>query len=438
MKLTIEARSDVGRVRELNEDAYYVVPECRAVVVCDGMGGHAAGEVASSTAAHTIAELVKKQPDKIVDLLATAAQMPLPRHAAALALAVRIANRRVYNAAAKSHKLRGMGTTVVAASFEDGLVATAHVGDSRAYRIAGGKIERLTTDHSWIAELVQAGQVKPEDADSFADKNVITRALGTRPNVQVDVGVFPARPGEIYLLCSDGLCGYVSDSEILAAVMKHRNDPASAAGALIEAANAAGGLDNTTVAVLRVDEAEARPGPITAGSVTLPEESEIELESMDQFIAQRFGAEAAVRPAPPPARLESAPSDDTGPVPVPSPADAGRADSAREGKRRFPWGSAVLMAFLAFIVVVMLWPHLIAPPGKIEGEALIYVVAAGERRESKVYWDDVLQGTIADLEAGLLVAAGQHRLVVVSADGVTLLDERIAVSANDTLDFRIR
>jgi protein phosphatase len=177
----------------------------------------------------------------------------MPADAVTLAGAVRVANRRLHNAAAKSHQLRGMGTTVVAAVFVDGVIATAHVGDSRAYRIAGGEIEQLTIDHSWIAELVQSGQVKPEDAESFADKNVITRALGTRPNVQVDVGLYPTQDGELYLLCSDGVCGYVSDPDILEIVTRYQDDLSAAAAGLIDAANAAGGLDNSTVALVRVE-----------------------------------------------------------------------------------------------------------------------------------------------------------------------------------------
>jgi serine/threonine protein phosphatase PrpC len=439
MKLTIEARSDVGRVRELNEDSYSVVAECNAVIVCDGMGGHAAGEVASSTAAETIADLVRDRPEQIVDLLAAARDAPLPRHAAALALAVRVANRRVYNAAARSHKLRGMGTTVVAASFEDGVVATAHVGDSRAYRIADGKIEQLTTDHSWIAELVQTGQVKPEDAESFADKNVITRALGTRPNVQVDVGLFPARPGELYLLCSDGLCGYVSDAEILATVTRHYSDPAAAAAALVDAANAAGGLDNSTVAIVRIDDAGGTAPSYSEGSVTLAEESELELESMDHFIAKRFGAEETARPSQAQSRQPEAEAPETEQEPRTEPESEDVVEAAPPARARgkFPWGWVVLLAFLAVMAALMLWPRLISPHDQASGEALIYVVAAGEQRESKVYWDDVYQGTIADLEAGLLVTAGKHRLVVVARDGGTLLDERFAVAANDTLDFRV-
>ena len=433
MKLIIEARSDVGRVRELNEDSYALVPEGNTVIVCDGMGGHAAGEVASATAAQTIADLVKGQPAQIVDLLASGAASPLPKDAAALALAVRIANRRVYNAAARSHKLRGMGTTVAAASFSNGMVATAHVGDSRVYRIAGGKIQQLTTDHSWIAELVQSGQVKPEDADSFADKNVITRALGTRPNVQVDVGLYPVAAGEVYLLCSDGLCGYVSDAEILSVVMKHQDDIAGAANALIALANAAGGLDNSTVAVIRIVDQDTKTTNFEEGAFTLPEESEVELASMDDFIVQRFGADEAPPPRspsvlePPTAtgKEEAAPASDSEEV-------------AAKARRGFPLGWAFLVAILGLTAIIMLWPRLIAPPVEVVGEGLIYLAAQGENRESKVYWDDVYQGNVADLEAGLLVPAGLHRLVVVSQDGVTLLDSTIAVSPSDTLDFKVR
>ncbi len=289
MKITIEARTDVGRVRELNEDSYRVLPERNTVVVCDGMGGHAAGEIASATAADTISDLMREQPDTLAAPVSSVITAAVPQDAVRLAAAVRIANRRLYIEASRSNKLRGMGTTVVAVVFADGILTTAHVGDSRVYRITEDAIEQLTVDHSWIAELVQSGQVKLEDAERFADKNVITRALGTRSNVQVDIGLHPVQDGDVYLLCSDGLCGFVSDQDIHATVKKHGDDLGAAAEALIAAANAAGGLDNSTVALVRVHSTDRSPDPKDTKDRspdleetlvgTLPEETEEELVS---------------------------------------------------------------------------------------------------------------------------------------------------------------
>jgi len=196
MRIAIEALTDVGLVRELNEDSYRVIPERQAIVVCDGMGGHAAGEVASATAADTIADWLKNGSLAVAGPLVPSLGADWPPEAVQLAAAVRLANRRLYNEAARSHKLRGMGTTVAAVLFRPGSVITAHVGDSRVYRITPQRIEQLTTDHSWVAELLESGHVRPEDVQHFADKNVITRALGTRPGVQVDLGIHAAAGGD--------------------------------------------------------------------------------------------------------------------------------------------------------------------------------------------------------------------------------------------------
>lgn len=296
MRIAIEALSDVGLVRELNEDSYRVLPEQSTVVVCDGMGGHAAGEVASATAVETISDWIRNGDLESGSPTPVELGSDWPPEAIRLAAAVRLANRRLYNEAARSHKLRGMGTTVAAALFKPGAVITAHVGDSRVYRITGERIEQLTVDHSWVAELLESGQVRPEDVEHFADKNVITRALGTRPCVQVDLGIHPAQAGDIYLVCSDGLCGYVDDDEIHRQVMANAADLKQAAKALVDAANTAGGLDNSTVALVRVDDAGTSRTP-SVESVTLAEETESDLARLDSLLVSRY--QEGEQPKPP-------------------------------------------------------------------------------------------------------------------------------------------
>jgi protein phosphatase len=437
MKLSIEARTDVGLVRELNEDSYRVLADHNAVVVCDGMGGHAAGEVASARAADSISDLVSGGLSETTTSIRPALDKPWPDEAAMLAAAVRLANRRLYNDASRSHKLRGMGTTVVAAIFVRGAIAIAHVGDSRAYKIANGTILQLTTDHSWVAELIESGQVKPEDAETFADKNVITRALGTRPGVQVDIGVHAVEEGDLYLLCSDGLCGYVSDEDILKTVADHSDDLQAAAAALVDAANAAGGLDNSTVALVRVDTTP--DAELESGSVTLPEESEAELTSLDTLINERYSEDA-------PKGAEEI-TDSEGKK------KAAEKESAKGGGLNARW--IILLLILAMLFVVVIWPRLKpgdatdpssptadgVPPGNVvseQGLALLFIAPGSADRSAQVFWDGVQQGTLTELELGLLVDPGDHMLHVVSPNGDTLLAEALSVAPNDTLDLEVR
>jgi len=473
MKITIEAQTDVGRVRQLNEDSFGLVAEQNTVVVCDGMGGHAAGEVASATAAETICDLMREQPDGIGSSIFPQLDSPMPKVGVSLAGAIRMANRRVYNMAARSPHLKGMGTTVVAAVFTDGVVATAHVGDSRAYRIVDGRIEPLTIDHSWIAELVASGQVKPEDAENFADKNVITRALGTRPNVQVDLSVYPTKAGEIYLLCSDGVCGYVSDDDMLQIVTQYQDDLSAAAAGLIAAANAAGGLDNSTVALVRVVEEGDGADKFPTHTVTLSEETDEELQTLDEMLAGRYDD------------TEAPPKADTGTRKVPTgpigvQAEEGEEEEVSE-RGEFRWG--LFLTLVAIIIAVgayFLWPRggeevitpenstpqtladtpivespttipervgvpavpvVREPVGEPEADVvggLIYLVAFGEEQSAGVYWDGQYRGRVSDLEMGMTVSTGDHRLVAITRAGDTVMNRMLTVLPNDTLDIEVK
>lgn len=227
--------TDPGRRRRRNEDAFVVDPPL--FVIADGMGGAQAGEVAARLAASAFREFHE------ADILAG------PERLEAI---VQEANRRIYERARSDRDTSGMGTTVTAALVEAGGIAIGHVGDSRAYRLRGGQIEQLTDDHSLVADLVRSGRLQPEEADQHSQRNVITRALGTDPEVDVDTVEVDAEAGDIFLLCSDGLTTMVGDDEIVRIIHENRTLD-DAAKALVKAANRRGGEDNVTVILFTVD-----------------------------------------------------------------------------------------------------------------------------------------------------------------------------------------
>ena len=227
-------RTDAGRRRRRNEDAFICEPPLFAVA--DGMGGAQAGELASRLAAASVrrsetGSLTGR--DRVVALIDEA-------------------NRMVYERAVADALLTGMGTTMTVALLEDDQVWIGHVGDSRAYLLRDGRLEQLTEDHSLVAELVRSGRLTPEEAGSHPHRSVITRALGTEPDVEVDTFGLEPRLGDVFLLCSDGLQTMVADERILEIVERHRPDLDAAAKVLVDTANAAGGEDNVTVVLFEV------------------------------------------------------------------------------------------------------------------------------------------------------------------------------------------
>ena len=227
--------TDPGRRRRRNEDAYVAEPPLFAIA--DGMGGAQAGEVASGLAAAVLEEATGDE-----------------RGEERVASLIQEANRRVFQRSNEDAATSGMGTTMTVALVDnsDGTIAFGHVGDSRAYRVRGGELEQLTDDHSLVGELVRSGRLSPEEAESHPQRSVITRALGTEPDVDVDTFTVEAEPGDIYLLCSDGLTDMISPRDILAAV-EASDDLEDAARALVGAANAGGGEDNITVVLFQID-----------------------------------------------------------------------------------------------------------------------------------------------------------------------------------------
>jgi len=239
-------KTDTGRQRRDNEDSAYVrVP---LYVVADGMGGAQAGEVASALA---VEEFRRGLPDS--DEEHTTVEQRL-------AARVRDANRRIYETAQVESEHSGMGTTLTAVYVDGSELAVAHVGDSRAYVLRDGELIRLTHDHSLVEELMRRGKLTPEQAAEHPQRSIITRALGIEPEVEVDTWTYPARAGDVVLLCSDGLTSMVEESQV-ADVLRTESDLDRAGERLIHAANEAGGRDNITVVLFRLIETDEAPSP---------------------------------------------------------------------------------------------------------------------------------------------------------------------------------
>lgn len=259
MKIRAAARTDVGRVRPGNEDAFGLAEASSLFVVCDGMGGHAGGEVASRVAVDAL-------------LARVAADDPPPGQALPaldilrenLRSAVRAANDAVFRRSIVEPALHGMGTTLVACRMAHDNALIAHVGDSRAYRLRQGTLALLTEDHSLVNEHVRAGRMTPQEAREFGFQNVITRALGIAPHVEVDIATDGMLPGDVYLLCTDGLSVLVPEEEI-AAVLREGGELESVCERLIASANERGGRDNITVLLARAEaDPPAPPTPSPA------------------------------------------------------------------------------------------------------------------------------------------------------------------------------
>ncbi len=285
MHLLVAARTDVGRIRSGNEDAFLVVDDATLVAVADGMGGHQGGEVASATAIEVLRDGVGRG-DTIAD-------------------AITAANDAVYEKAAQDIGLRGMGTTLTAGRLDGSTLVIGHVGDSRAYLLRGGDLRQVTADHSVIAELIAAGALTEDEALVDPRRSMITRALGIDDSVDFDVLTVDLDPGDRLLLCSDGLTTMIRDDAIREILTTHA-DRDDAADALVAAANDAGGADNITVVVADVaaddapadevaDDAQAEvdeAGPGEAGPDSDDDPTDPEIEGLAEAAAS-LGAETA-------------------------------------------------------------------------------------------------------------------------------------------------
>ncbi len=253
--------SDVGLTRAHNEDYFEIDPQHRLYVVADGMGGHSHGEVASQIAVNTIRDFIAKTADKDTTW-PFGMDARLERHSNLLKMAVRMAHDQVLREISRDGSLYGMGTTVVGLLLGGQVAAVAHVGDSRAYRLRAGRLEQLTQDHTWVNEQVVAGFLSKEQARSHPLKNVVTRALGGESDVLVDVRELEVKSGDLFLLCSDGLTGMLSDADIRDRLASGRSLH-EICRTLINDSNARGGIDNVTVVLLSIEEDEEDEGEAT-------------------------------------------------------------------------------------------------------------------------------------------------------------------------------
>jgi serine/threonine protein phosphatase PrpC len=244
--------TDVGMKRTHNEDNLYMYPERSLFLVADGMGGHASGEVASQIAVDTVAQFFMDQQDDEDITWPYKANTAYDFEGNLLVNAIRYANYCVYDKASKGAQYKGMGTTFVAMLFHEGQYYVGHVGDSRAYRVRNGEFVQLTEDHSLLNDYKKMAKLTPEEEKNFPHKNIIVRALGMKESVLVDLGVDAAQPGDLYLLCSDGLSGEIEDPELLQLALDHWDDPDKMVQAMVETANNNGGKDNVTVVVVKI------------------------------------------------------------------------------------------------------------------------------------------------------------------------------------------
>jgi len=291
--------SHPGRKRRRNEDAWVCQPPLFAIA--DGMGGARGGEIASRVAVTALGETVDGSGEERVVAL------------------IQKANRQVFDRAAEDADASGMGTTMTVALVEDGVVAIGHVGDSRAYLIRDRKVEQLTDDHSLVAELVRSGRLSPEEAEIHPQRSVITRALGTDPDVDVDSFSVEASAGDIFFICSDGLTSMVDDETILGIVEPRRDDLNAAARELIAAANRSGGEDNITVVLFEMTDkapeppAETKAMPVVQAPPTPSAEADEDtlsglerIPAVDTMVVPQEQAEAIAdkaEPEPPKERL---------------------------------------------------------------------------------------------------------------------------------------
>lgn len=286
IEFTVAGKTDVGLVRTGNEDSYKIIEDQNLIIVCDGMGGHQAGEVASGMACDIISYCFMGMANRVNTDRQLVLPSKFPAMSDLLVKSIRLASRAIFNRARENPDQTGMGTTVVAAVLEENMIGIAHTGDSRAYRLTDKELIPLTTDHSWITELQKSGMYEEMKAAGEVNKNVITRALGVHDTVAVDYRLSPVKGGEIYILCTDGLCGYADDETIFKVAREGEGNVDKIAHDLVKLANDLGGQDNVTVAALKIDEVTGESDYQTIEPVTIGEESLEVLQYEDQLIEE--------------------------------------------------------------------------------------------------------------------------------------------------------
>ncbi|MFQ5601892.1 MAG: Stp1/IreP family PP2C-type Ser/Thr phosphatase [bacterium] len=288
IQINTSAYSDVGTVRKTNEDSYFISKDESLIIVCDGMGGAVAGGLASKIAVETIKDIFYGLEVEYVGKLFHDIDKRFSSKSRLLIAAVRLANRRLFNMAMKFPKLRGMGTTVVALTIDHSVATMVHVGDSRILRYSGGQVFQLTEDHSWLNELIEDNEINEEQIETFSQKNVITRALGTAPTVKIDIHSEKYKKDDIYILCTDGLHNSVKSQDIKKCLQKNSDSLHTVTKKLIEKAKVRDGSDNITTAVVRVNQ-NSNNSDAACVSATIPNEDEKIETREDKFIQERYG-----------------------------------------------------------------------------------------------------------------------------------------------------
>lgn len=252
MKLRYAGNTHVGMKRGHNEDNLCLVPEENLYMVADGMGGHASGEVASQMAVDTVATFFKETSADEDITWPYKMEKGKSFEENRLAASIKLANLRIFETASQNAGQRGMGTTLVVLFVSGDAVFYGHVGDSRVYRLRGEDLTQVTEDHSLLNDYIKMKDLTEEEIENFPHKNVIVRALGMKETVQVDVGHEKPEEKDLFLLCSDGLNGMITDATMRKILLENRDDLEMATNKLIEAANEAGGTDNTTIVLVEI------------------------------------------------------------------------------------------------------------------------------------------------------------------------------------------
>ena len=254
MRVRFAGATNIGRKRDHNEDSIFLPDDDRLIMVADGMGGHASGEIASQVAVDVVVEHFRDTAHQQVLTWPYKVDRDVRTHVNRMTTGIMLANLEIWEKAQREARFKGMGTTCVAMFFLDDVAVIGHVGDSRCYRLRQHELLQLTEDHSLINDYIKMKRVTKEEAESWPHKNVIVRALGMKESVQVDIIQEVPRVGDYYVLCSDGLTGMLPDDQILHIVDNER-DIDKTVERLIDAANEEGGVDNISVVVARVEAA---------------------------------------------------------------------------------------------------------------------------------------------------------------------------------------
>ena len=325
MRVDVGAATDIGQVRDGNEDSYLLLEPLFAVA--DGMGGHLGGEVASNLALETIRDAFTAGEGSLVDQVTSA-------------------NRVVFERSQSDREVRGMGTTLTAALVEGAQVRLVHVGDSRCYLLRDGDLHMLTKDHTVVAKMVEEGEITAAEAENHPHRNIVTRVLGVESSVEVDEGILDLKDGDRLLLCSDGLTGMVSHGTI-ESVLRDEADPQRAVERLVRDANDAGGVDNITAVLLDFHGDEGQTSSATADVVLRPASTRV--DTGEHPTARPTGVATVERTQ---ARTGVMPIRTPVPASVPARPNPGR--PSRGGPSRRTWiggGVAIIILVVAFVGV---------------------------------------------------------------------------------------